>query len=132
MNTFGKTLGMLAAAAAVSFAPFASAVTPAAAQTLNSAASSCATPDAPAATTYAALAEMPAIAVQYQMTGTTLVKVDLEPNGSIRDASVAKSSGAPFLDTAAVAAAKASSFSPEIHDCTPVAGSYIFQVDFTQ
>jgi TonB family protein len=132
MNTFRKTLGMLAAAAAVTFAPFASAVTPAAAQALNPAASaSCSTPDVPASTTYAALAETPAIATQYQLTGTTLVKVELEPNGSIRDASVAKSSGAPILDMAAVAAAKASTFSPEIRDCAPVAGSYLFQVDFT-
>ena len=133
MNTFRKTLGMLAAAAAVAIVPFASAVTPAAAQTLNPAVSaSCTAPDVPAGTTYAALAETPAMAAQYQLSGTTLVRVDLESNGSIRAASVEKSSGAPFLDMAAVQAAKASTFSPEIRDCAPVAGSYIFQVDFTQ
>ncbi len=86
----------------------------------------------PAAATYTAIAEMPPLAKTMALTGQTLVQVNIDPTGAILDTIVAKSSGTPLLDRAALAAAQASSFHPEIRDCTPVAGSYLFVVDFSE
>jgi protein TonB len=133
MKTFLNTLGILAAAAAVTFVPLAATTSVAGAQSLNpAAATSCSTPDSPATTAFGAEPVTPQLALLYNLTGTTYVQVDIDANGALTDASIAKSSGTPILDQAAIAAAKASSFRPAIHDCSPVAGSYIFQVNFPQ
>jgi TonB family protein len=95
-----------------------------------SAAAVCETPNVPARTILAAEAEIPALAASWQLFGTTQVQVDLDTSGDVLGASVLKTSGTPLLDQAAVEATRASKFQPEIRDCEPVAGSYIFIVDF--
>ena len=92
----------------------------------------CDSRNAPASASYTASAETPTMAKTLDLTGETLVQVNLDPTGAILDTIVAKSSGVPLLDRAALAAAQASSFQPEIRDCSPVAGSYLFVVDFTE
>jgi TonB family protein len=97
----------------------------------STSAASCEVPNAPATTAYAAPAERPSIAAMYDLSGVTSVKVDIDQAGAVVSTSVAKSSGIPMLDQAAVAAARASTFRPEIRDCAPIAGSYLFMVDFS-
>lgn len=90
----------------------------------------CETPNVSAGTIYGATPETPSVARVMHLTGTTYVQVDLEADGSIANTSVSKSSGTPLLDRAALQAARESTFRPEIRGCAPVAGSYIFVVDF--
>ncbi len=93
---------------------------------------SCIAPDAAASMIAAPTPEPPAIAVMYGLTGSAVVNVQLNADGSIGGTSIAKTSGSPTLDGAALAAANASSFRPEVRDCAPVSGSYLFEVDFPQ
>lgn len=91
----------------------------------------CAVPNADASTTQAVEPDYPDIARQQGAVGTTQVKVSLDATGHVTDASIAKSAGNASLDQAAIKAARASSFSPEIVNCVKTAGSYIFRADFT-
>jgi TonB family protein len=90
----------------------------------------CDVPNVSAATVYGAQPETPVLATTMQLTGTAYVRVDLDAAGNVQNASIAKSSGAYILDRAAINAAKQSSFRPELRDCAPVAGTYLFVVDF--
>ncbi len=91
----------------------------------------CAVPNADATTTQAVEPDYPDIARQQGAVGTTQVKVSLDATGHVLDASIAKSAGSAALDQAAVKAARASSFAPEVVNCVKTAGSYIFRADFT-
>ena len=75
--------------------------------------------------------EYPELARQQALTGTTQVKVTLAESGAVTDAQVYASSGSPALDAAAVAAARRSTYAPEIDDCRPRAGSYLFRAEFS-
>jgi TonB family protein len=59
------------------------------------------------------------------------IRVDLSDTGTVLAATVARSTGNPRLDEAARLAALHSTYAPEIVDCKPRAGSYLFRVDFT-
>ncbi|MEO6913881.1 MAG: TonB family protein [Candidatus Baltobacteraceae bacterium] len=61
---------------------------------------------------------------------TVLVKVTVGASGSLTNATVQQSSGNSSIDNAAVAAARASSYSPKIVNCLPVAGDYGFTAEF--
>ncbi len=91
----------------------------------------CAQPHVDAAVTHAVEPEYPEVARQQGLTGTTQVKVTLAENGAVIDAQVYASSGSTALDVAAIAAAKRSSFAPEIDDCRQHAGSYLFRAEFS-
>jgi protein TonB len=90
----------------------------------------CAVPNKDAATTRAVDPEFPEIARQQGAVGTTQVKVSLSATGSVVSVAVYKSSGNAALDQSALAAARASSYSPEVENCVGVAGSYLFRADF--
>jgi TonB family protein len=93
-------------------------------------AATCVVPNVGAGTIYGAAADAPPIATTLQLSGTAYVQVDLDSAGVVQNASIAKSSGEYVLDRAAINAAKQSSFRPEVRDCAPVAGTYLFVVDF--
>ena len=86
----------------------------------------------PASTLYSAPAEMPQIAALYRLSGRAGVQIDLDKAGNVIDMAIAQSTGDGVLDEAALSAARASKFAPEIRNCAPVAGSYLFVVDFSQ
>ncbi len=92
---------------------------------------SCAVPNKEAATTRAVQPDYPDIARQQGAAGTTQVKVSLSATGAVLGTAVYRSSGNAALDSAALAAARASAYSPEIENCERVPGSYLFQADFT-
>ena len=77
-----------------------------------------------------AFADYPAIAQLQGVAGETRVRVDLSERGTLRSAAVDRSSGNPWLDKAAVAAARSLRYSPEIASCEAVAGSYALTVQF--
>jgi TonB family protein len=62
--------------------------------------------------------------------GTASVQVNLSATGAVLSATIAKSTGNAALDQAALLAAKQSTYKPEIKDCVPVAGAYLYRVDF--
>jgi len=61
----------------------------------------------------------------------TAILVQINANGTLRRASVVKSSGIADLDYAALIAADNSTYSPEIRNCRHVQGSYYFRVTFS-
>jgi periplasmic protein TonB len=91
----------------------------------------CAQPHKDATTTRPVEPDYPDLARQQGAVGTVQVKVSLTPTGSVVSTSVYKSSGNALLDKAALAAARASSYAPEVEDCSPVAGTYLFRADFS-
>ena len=129
MNHVFAKFTRLTVAAFLALAPLTATIAPAGAQGIN-VDNSCNTPNVQASTAYAAVADRPNVADEMHLTGTTLVQVDLDDTGALVSAEVAKSSGVGVLDRAALAAARASKFTPAIQNCTPTAGSYLFEVDF--
>ena len=91
----------------------------------------CANPNADANATNPVTPDYPDIAKQQGIEGTTQVAVSLDANGGVLSATVHKSSNNSSLDNAAISAAKASKYSPEIVNCVKTAGTYIFRADFT-
>ncbi|MBC5804400.1 MAG: TonB family protein [Candidatus Eremiobacteraeota bacterium] len=92
----------------------------------------CAVPNAKAATKGQLVsADYPDIARQQGATGTAEVKVSLTAAGSVAGATIYKSAGNAALDQSAIAAAKEQTYTPDIVNCVPTAGNYLFQVDFT-
>lgn len=90
----------------------------------------CAVPNADATTVQAVEPDYPDIARQQGAVGTAKVKVSLDAAGHVLEASIAKSAGNAALDQAAVKAARASTFAPEVVNCVKTAGSYYFSADF--
>ena len=74
--------------------------------------------------------EMPAIAQEMGIGGTSAVKINLAANGDLRSASLFQSSGNRWLDDAAMRSATLSRYIPETIDCRHVAGSYLVDVAF--
>lgn len=59
------------------------------------------------------------------------VLVVVEPDGSIKRASISKSSGDLDFDMASIRAAKASKYSPRVVNCEPVEAAVPFQTTLT-
>jgi TonB family protein len=92
----------------------------------------CAIPNADARVVDKVSPEYPDSARMNGAVGEVDVKVSLSPTGAILHASVYKSSGNAALDFAALAAAKASSYAPEVAECRNVGGDYLFHAEFTE
>ena len=122
---------VLAIAVATSFSPhLADKILPPS-QTANvDSSESCAVQNSPASVLFAATPETPVAAQFMHLTGMTSVEVTIGADGSITDASVAKTSGNPLLDREALATTHRSTFRPEIKDCVALGGSYIYEVVF--
>ena len=94
-------------------------------------ASRCLSPDAPAA-----LAATPPPAVippavrALAVNGTTAVRVQIAPDGSVTGATIAATSGDPSFDAIALGLAREAQYAPARHACKEVASSYLFRVQF--
>lgn len=86
--------------------------------------------DADAAVSGTPYFEMPEIAQEMGIGGTSAVKIDLAANGDLRSASLFESSGNRWLDNAALRSARMTRYSSESIDCRHVAGSYLLNVEF--
>jgi len=91
----------------------------------------CATPYRDATVTNAQMPDYPAIARRLGNTGTVVVIVGLSTAGAVSSASVLVSSGSPYLDAAALEAARKSRYAPQIFRCEPISGHYLFRADFS-
>lgn len=77
-----------------------------------------------------AVVDVPPIARLQRVTGETGVRVDLSARGALINSAVYRSSGNPWLDRAAIAAARSLRYTPEVAGCAPIAGSYALDVRF--
>ncbi|GAC1537621.1 MAG: hypothetical protein NVS2B17_10500 [Candidatus Velthaea sp.] len=91
---------------------------------------SCAVPNAPATTTNAVSPDTPPIAQQQGITGVVNVLVSLDETSHLVGPPKIQSSPSSVLNSAAISAARQSTFRTEIKDCKPVAATYIFAVEF--
>ncbi len=90
-------------------------------------ASTCAKPNVDATVTSPAMPKMPhGLTVK----GTATVLVTIAPNGSVKSASVSKTSGNAAIDNAVLDAARQSKYSPKLVNCQPVQGTYLFLAAF--
>lgn len=90
----------------------------------------CANPHVDATVTHAVEPEFPELARQQGAIGVTQVQVTLTETGAVSDAKVYKSSGNASLDRSAIAAAKESTYAPEVDNCVKQAGTYLFRAEF--
>jgi protein TonB len=90
----------------------------------------CTAPNVSASIARAITPNYPDIAQWQGAGGTVVVRVDLSETGKLLSASVARSSGSPILDMAAVQTAKQMTYTPELRSCEPVAGSYTVDVEY--
>jgi len=89
----------------------------------------CARPNVPPTTTRAVEPDMPAMAQQQGITGDVTVLVSLDEASHITSSSI-ESSPSKILNSAALSAARQSTFQTEIRDCKPIAATYRFVVTF--
>ncbi|MBV8345319.1 MAG: TonB family protein [Candidatus Eremiobacteraeota bacterium] len=66
----------------------------------------------------------------FKVRGFVTVAVTIASNGRVVRTSVLHSSGDATVDAAVVTAARTSTYSPKIVNCTPVEGQYVFRADF--
>jgi hypothetical protein len=97
----------------------------------------CATPDADAHTIHVVQAKYPPIAAAALTTGSVRIKVALDENGNVRYARVYADTlrggiGWTQIVRAAVYAAGATTYAPEIVACKSVPGSYLFRIDYSR
>ena len=90
----------------------------------------CANPNMPATATQKVTPDMPDIARQMGASGTAQIKVTLDANGNVMDTAVYASTHNKALDNAALQAARASKYAPEIDNCVKTGGSYLYTVTF--
>lgn len=90
----------------------------------------CAVPNAQAVATQKVTPDMPEIARQMGASGTAQVKVTLDANGNVTAATISTSTHNSALDKAAIQAAQQSKYKPDIVNCVPTAGSYLYVVTF--
>ncbi len=91
----------------------------------------CSDPNVEAKTINAVSPERTASDFDANANATAMIKVDLDASGTVTGVSVYASTGSMELDRAALDAARASTYSPEIRGCQPVPGSYLFKVEFS-
>jgi len=96
----------------------------------SSAAETCSVPDgAPRITKLVPPIYSDAMRAEHRA-GVVDVAVYLESNGTVAKAVVTRSSGDALLDGATYAAAIASTYAPEVKNCTYLAGSYVFRARY--
>ena len=96
------------------------------------AAQSCTQPDKPAGVLSLPTVHFPAFHGSSPAHGTIVLRVDLNARGEMVGHEFMETSGNPHLDLAALQAAHRAKFSPEVVNCRPVAGSYLFVVVFPE
>jgi len=90
---------------------------------------SCATPNVAARAVNVVSPSIPGdLATDIESTAEIAVRLDA--SGRVLGATVYRSAGLFPLDRAALSAARASQYAPQIRGCLPVAGTYLFTVDF--
>jgi hypothetical protein len=92
-------------------------------------AGACAVPNRPAAVVRVVAPDMPAIGRQEGIYGTVLVGVTVAADGAVSRVRIFRSPST-ILNAAALAAARASTYRPQLQNCVPVAGDAVFAASF--
>jgi TonB family protein len=87
----------------------------------------CAHPNVEASVTDPVAPQLPHSA---KVAGSASVTVTIAADGSVAHAVVSKSSGNAEIDAAVLAAAERSKYSPQVANCSPVQGTYVFLAQF--
>ena len=90
---------------------------------------SCAHPNVAAHVTHVVPPDVPQDLAQ-AIQSTASIAVTLSAAGSVLGTSVYSSAGLFPLDRAAMAAARASTYTPSVRNCVPIGGTYLFTVTF--
>jgi TonB family protein len=90
----------------------------------------CANPNRDAAIMKQAYPDMPAFAELANEYGDVVVRIDLAADGTVAQASIAKSSYVTALDSEALRVAQDTRFAPAIASCHAVPSSYLYTVSF--
>jgi protein TonB len=85
-----------------------------------------------AVVTQAVTPDRPQAAIDEDAVGRVVVEVQLARDGSVVHAGVHTTSGFASLDRAAVDAAAHARYAPASDGCEPIAGSYLYVVEFTE
>jgi len=98
-------------------------------------AAGCAQPDARAHVIVAVTPRYPPLAAAAATSGSVVVKISLTDTGDVRSATLWRETvgdkvGAADIIRAAILAAAASTYAPEVTKCKPIAGLYLFRVDY--
>ncbi len=114
--------------------PFGDAV-PAEPPPVPAAAGGCGLPDSRAHVIVAVTPRYPPLAASAATTGSVTVKIALTDTGDVRSAKLYRETvgdrpGAAEIIRASILAAAASSYAPEVTKCRPIAGRYLFRVDY--
>lgn len=99
------------------------------AQTLPTLVNACASPNIPARADEVFFAT-PTIAAEQGVSGTSVVKIDLNAHGNLVAQSLFSSSGNRLLDNAALQSARMSRYTSETRNCEYVAGTYLYTVEY--
>jgi periplasmic protein TonB len=62
--------------------------------------------------------------------GTSRIRVTIDPQGNVQNAMVVGTSGNPSLDLVALTMAKSAQYAPAMHDCKTIASDYVYSVRF--
>lgn len=76
--------------------------------------------------------QTPSIARELHLGGLAVVGIELTTAGTLSNARLVGSTGVRSLDAEALRTARAMRYSPEIRSCTPVAGAYLVEVEFSE
>ncbi len=95
----------------------------------------CSRPDAAARVVHTVQPEYPASAISAATEGTVLVKVALSAAGDVQYVrlygdTLRSGIGSPDLVRATIIAAAASTYAPDVRHCAPIAGAYVFKVEY--
>jgi TonB family protein len=90
----------------------------------------CTTPHTDAALAGTPFFDMPQVAEETGARGTSVVEIDLLPNGTLGHYALAQSSGYYVLDDSALRTARLTKYQPETQNCVAIPGSYLLVVDF--
>ncbi len=91
----------------------------------------CANPNVEASVTNAVNPDYPESAKDLGLGAVTVeVEVTVGPSGNLVSASVYKSANNMAIDQAALRAARQSTYSPKLVNCSPTTGDYLFRADF--
>ena len=105
--------------------------TPAPAASVGTPKPQCANPNVEATVTNPVQPDYPESARDLGLGAVTVeVEVTVGPSGNLVSAKVYKSSSNMAVDQAALRAARQSTYSPKLIDCSPTTGDYLFRADF--
>jgi len=90
----------------------------------------CQSADQDARITHLALPSFPWDALS--STGTTVIEIQLSPNGNLAAKRVVSSSGDPMFDREALMSARRSTYAAEMRGCGRISGVYHLVVDFAK